>query len=87
MQASMKVDLEGKTAIVTGGGTGIGKAISVGLARNGAAVVVNYSKSKAEAEQTVSEIADAGGRAMAVPGQTVGPVQGFSAPIFTSTEP
>ncbi len=66
MQASMKVDLEGKTAIVTGGGTGIGKAISVGLARNGAAVVVNYSKSKAEAEQTVSEIADAGGRAMAV---------------------
>ena len=43
MEASMKVDLEGKTAIVTGGGTGIGKAISVGLAKNGAAVVVNYS--------------------------------------------
>ena len=61
----MNVALEGKSAIVTGGGTGIGRAISIGLARCGAAVVVNYSRSKVEAEDTVSEITRAGGQACA----------------------
>ena len=62
----MNTDLRGVHALVTGGGTGIGKAISVGLARAGATVVVNYSRSRDEAEATVAEIEQAGGRACAL---------------------
>jgi 3-oxoacyl-[acyl-carrier protein] reductase len=60
------MELSGKTAIVTGGGTGIGKAISTLLAKNGANVVVNYSRSKAEAEATAAELRDIGVRALPV---------------------
>ena len=62
----MTVELEGKTAIVTGGGTGIGRAIAFGLAKNGASVIVNYHKSKVEAEKVTSEIRANGSRAIAV---------------------
>jgi 3-oxoacyl-[acyl-carrier protein] reductase len=60
------MDLNGKVAIVTGGGTGIGRAISRALAAGGARVVVNYSRSEAEAAETVAEIESAGGRAAAL---------------------
>lgn len=60
------MDIRGKVAIVTGGGTGIGRATSLALARQGAAVAVNYSRSDAEAHETVEAIAAAGGRALAV---------------------
>ena len=62
----MKVDLNGRCALVTGGGTGIGRGLALGLAGNGAAVVVNYSKSRDEAEATVEEIRQNGGQAVAV---------------------
>jgi 3-oxoacyl-[acyl-carrier protein] reductase len=53
--------LEGAVAIVTGGGTGIGRAVAESLARAGArAVVVNYSRSREEAEGTAAALAELG---------------------------
>jgi meso-butanediol dehydrogenase / (S,S)-butanediol dehydrogenase / diacetyl reductase len=54
--------LEGRTAIVTGGGSGIGRATALALAREGAAVLVADRDAGAAAE-TCSAIADSGGRA------------------------
>lgn len=57
-----------KVAIVTGGSRGIGAAISQALAASGHAVVINYARRTEEAEALVLKIAEAGGRAIAVPG-------------------
>ncbi|MFF9570421.1 SDR family oxidoreductase [Streptomyces sp. NPDC014685] len=56
-------DLAGKIALVTGGGKGVGAAISRELARHGALVVVNSFHSPRAAEETVASIRTAGGRA------------------------
>ena len=58
--------LKDKVAIVTGAGKGIGAALAMGLAREGAGVVVNYSRSAAEAEKVVADIRGTGGKAVAV---------------------
>lgn len=58
--------LRDKVAIVTGGGKGIGRACCLALAKEGAAVAVNYSRSQAEAERVVGEIEAMDGRAIAV---------------------
>ena len=58
--------LEGKVAIVTGASRGIGEAIAIDLATNGAQVVVNYHASEQAAEGVVAEIKKSGGEAMAV---------------------
>lgn len=50
------VQLNGKLAIVTGGAKGIGKAITVALAQEGAKVVINYNSSKEAAENLVNEL-------------------------------
>ena len=60
------MDLKGRVAIVTGGGTGIGRAVCLRLALAGAkAVVVNYSRSEKDARATAAEIIVAGPDAMA----------------------
>ncbi|MEM7103211.1 MAG: glucose 1-dehydrogenase [Bacteroidota bacterium] len=58
--------LKGKVAVVTGGSRDIGRAISIGLAKEGAKVVVNYYNSEAGANETVNEIKSFGGEAVAV---------------------
>jgi 3-oxoacyl-[acyl-carrier protein] reductase len=62
----MSKKLEGKVAVVTGASKGIGAAIALRLASEGAAVVVNYSSSKEGAERVVAEITGNGGKAVAV---------------------
>jgi len=63
----MNLGLAGKVALVTGGARDVGREISLTLAREGAAVAVNYMHSKADAESVVAEIARLGGRAAAFP--------------------
>ena len=58
--------LDGQTALVTGGGRGIGRAIALALGDAGAEVVVNYSSSAAAAEEVVATIKAAGGQAYAL---------------------
>jgi len=54
-----QANLKGKVAIVTGSATGIGAATTIGLAKRGANVVINYSKSAKEAHQTAELAHDA----------------------------
>jgi len=54
----------GKSAVVTGGATGVGKATAVRLAAGGYGVVINYSRSESDAHATVAEIQAAGGQAV-----------------------
>lgn len=58
--------LQGKVAVVTGASRGIGRAIALAFAKEGAAVIVNYNGSAKKAEEVVEEICQAGGKAEAV---------------------
>jgi 3-oxoacyl-[acyl-carrier protein] reductase len=60
------MNLAGKVALVTGGGTGLGREISLQLASKGCDVAVNYSRSEEDAAQTVKEIQALGRRSIAV---------------------
>ncbi|MGV9773861.1 SDR family NAD(P)-dependent oxidoreductase [Streptosporangium sp. NPDC003464] len=58
--------LTGKTALVTGGSRGIGRAVAIRLAREGARVAVHYGSNETAAKETVAAIETAGGQAFAV---------------------
>jgi glucose 1-dehydrogenase len=62
------MSLQGKVAIVTGGDSGIGHAISLELGRLGASVTVNYHRDAAAAAATVAAITAGGGKATAIQG-------------------
>ena len=59
----MDMSLSGRVALVTGGGRGIGRAISLALAEDGADVAVNYRRDEAAAKETVAAIEAIGRRA------------------------
>jgi 3-oxoacyl-[acyl-carrier protein] reductase len=65
--------LEGKTALVTGGSRGIGRAAVLSLAKEGAQVILHYGKAKKEAEELAAEIVGKGGRAQAVAADMASP--------------
>jgi 3-oxoacyl-[acyl-carrier protein] reductase len=65
-------DLAGRTALVTGGSRGLGRAIAVAYARQGADVAVNYRGNADAAEEVASEIRGMGRRAVTIQGDTSG---------------
>jgi NAD(P)-dependent dehydrogenase (short-subunit alcohol dehydrogenase family) len=65
--------LTGKRALITGGDSGIGRAVAIAFAREGADVVVSYLDEHEDAAETCASIEEAGRRAVSVPGDLADP--------------
>jgi glucose 1-dehydrogenase len=66
----MDLNLKDQVVLVTGGDSGIGRAISLAFAKEGACVVVNYNSNQEKADEVVGQITADGGRALALQGST-----------------
>ncbi len=77
--------LRGKTAVITGSGRGIGRAIALDLAGHGANIGVNYFRHKLQAEQTAAEIEALGSRAVVVKAH-VGEIEGVQRLVHATAE-
>lgn len=66
MRVRRSMKLKGKNAVITGGSTGLGRAIAIKLAKEGANVVITYNKHPVEANAVIQEIRAMGRRAMAI---------------------
>ena len=75
MSGSKDGELSGRVALVTGGGRGIGRAISLALAEDGADVAINYARDEASAKDTAQAVRALGRRA----GTWAAPVEDFAA--------
>jgi len=67
------IDLSGKSAVVTGGSRGLGRAIALRLARQGADVAFSYRGNEVAADETASGIEEAGRKALAVQADVTDP--------------
>ena len=65
------MQVDGKAAIVTGGGTGVGRSTALKLAERGCNVLINYSRSRDEAEATAAEVRALGVQGLAVEANVV----------------
>ncbi len=77
--------LRGKTAVITGSGRGIGRAIALELAGHGANIAVNYFRHRDQAEQTAAEVVAAGGKAVVVKAH-VGEIEAVQRLVRTAAE-
>jgi len=77
--------LDGKCAVITGSGRGIGRAIALELARHGVSVAVNYYRRREAAEATAVEIRNGGGRAIVVKAHA-GDVEAVQGLVRTASE-
>jgi 3-oxoacyl-[acyl-carrier protein] reductase len=66
MSRRNRLTIDGKVALITGGSRGIGRAIALRLARDGAKIAVNYKSNEEAAKWVVDAVAEMGGEAMAV---------------------
>jgi NAD(P)-dependent dehydrogenase (short-subunit alcohol dehydrogenase family) len=65
--------LNGKIAVITGGDSGIGRAVAIAYAREGADVVISYLNEHEDAEQTARWVRDAGRKVLLIPGDVADP--------------
>lgn len=65
--------LEGRVAIITGADSGIGRAVAIAFAREGADVVISYLSEDEDAHDTARHVADAGRKALVIPGDVSSP--------------